>query len=393
MILITNGTIYPMSSAPIENGAILIDDNKIKRIYKQGEPLPNTLDNNISLLDAEGGWILPGIIESHCHIGITEDKKGIIGEGCNEYVDPVTPYLCAIDGINPMDSAFKDAIRAGITSVMVGPGSSNPIGGQFIFMKTHGKIIDDMVVMAPAAMKIAFGENPIVNFGEQDKSPVTRMGTAATIREEIFRAMQYKEEKEQADSDKEYFKLNYQLECWMPVLNKEIPLKAHAHRADDIMTSIRIAKEFDLDLTLDHCTEGYLIAERLAKEGYPAIVGPNLTFRNKIEMENMGFETAGVLADAGVTVSITTDHPVCLIQSLAICAGLAVRAGLDLEEGLRAITINAAMNCNVDDRVGSLQPGLDADIAIFDGNPMQTFTNTLYTIIDGELVYDYKKEK
>jgi len=392
MILIKNGTLYPMIVPPIKKGAILIEDKKIIKIFNETDTLPNKEDKNVTILDAQGGWILPGLIESHCHLGVIEDKKGTIGQVSNEVVNPITPYLSALDGVNPMDASFRDAVRAGITSVMVGPGSTNVVGGQFIFMKTYGRIIDDMVIMAPAAMKIAFGENPIMNYQGLNISPVTRMSIASMLRDEITEAIQYKEEKEYSKKKNEFYKVNYRYECWMPVLEKKIPLKAHVHRADDIMTAVRIAKEFDLKLTLDHCTEGFLIADRLREEGFPAIVGPNLNFRNKLELENMAFETPGILSGAGVMIALTTDHPVSLIQLLPICAGLAVRAGLPFEDGLRAITINAARICNVDDRVGSLQEGMDADIAIFDGNPMEVFTKTLYTIIDGSIVYDYSKE-
>ncbi len=285
--------------------------------------------------------------------------------------------------MNPMERAFQDAVKAGITSVMVGPGSSNVVGGQFVFIKTKGKIIDDMVVLAPAAMKVAFGENPKNAFSELDTSPVTRMANAAMLREEITKAIQYKKKREE-----EGVALDFKYECWIPVLENKIPIKAHAHRADDIMTAIRIAKEFHLDLTLEHCSEGHLIADRLGKEGYPAIVGPALVARYKEEMRNISFKTAGVLAAAGVHISITTDHPVCPIHMLPICAGLAAREGLSAEEARKAITINAAKICRAEHRVGSIRAGLDADIAVFDGDPLNTLTKTLYTLIDGKVVYE-----
>lgn len=292
-----------------------------------------------------------------------------------------------------MDPAFHNAIAAGITSVMAGQGSSNVVGGQFAFIKTNGRNIDGMTLLAPAAMKVAFGENPKKTYGGNNMIPSTRMTTAAMLREELFYAQQYYYDKSDALKNGDSFKKDFRLECWMPVFEKKIPLKAHVHRADDILTAIRIAKEFDLDMTLDHCTEGHLIADEIRASGFPAIVGPSLASRNKIEVQYMDFKTAGILADAGVKVAITTDHPVSLIRSLPLCAGLAVKAGLGMTEGLRAITINAAEICGVGDRVGSIEPGKDADIAIFDGNPMETFTKCLYTIIGGELVYDSRHDK
>ena len=339
------------------------------------------------VLDVEGSLVMPGIIEAHCHMGITEEKKGMEGDDCNENVNPVTPYLRAIDAINPMDAAFRDAMQAGITSAMIGPGSANVVGGQFAFVKTHGRCIDDMIVKAPAAMKVAFGENPKVNYSGQGVSPSTRMAIAALLREELTKAQAYREKREKNSGEEKDFRY----ECWLPVLRGEIPLKAHAHRADDILTAVRIAREFHLRMTLDHCSEGHLIMEELKAAGFPAIVGPDMASRNKIEVQNMAFKTAGLLSEHGILTAVTTDHPVSKIQFLPVCAGLAVKAGMSPEEGLRSITINAAKICGVDERVGSLAPGKDADIAIFTGNPTEVFTRTLYTLIDGEIVYSAKE--
>lgn len=389
MMYITGGRILTMAGQVYENGTLQISNGKIVAI-KEGAIGDMPSGNEKKVLDVQGAWVMPGLIEAHCHMGITEEKKGMEGDDCNENVEPITPYLRAIDAINTMDAAFDDAVRAGITSAMIGPGSSNVVGGQFAFLKTKGRCIDDLIVKAPAAMKVAFGENPKVNFSGQNKSPVTRMATAALLREELFKACQYKKKKDKGESG---FEPDFRMEPWLPVLNGEIPLKAHVHRVDDIFTAIRIAKEFGLSMTLDHCSEGHLIAERLMQEGFPAIVGPDLSSRSKIEVQNMAFKTVGILNKAGMLTAITTDHPVSVIQSLPLCAGLAVKAGLKLEEGLKAITINPAIICGVADRVGSLEVGKDADIAIFDGNPMEIATNTLYTIIDGQIVYDAKQEK
>lgn len=390
-----NGRIMTMASgkkekkkgleADYENGFLLIEDGRIARIGNMDQlgKIP-AKGNQTDVIDAKGRLVMPGIIEAHCHMGITEEKKGMEGDDCNENVEPVTPYLRAIDAINSMDAAFDDAVRAGITSAMIGPGSSNVVGGQFAFVKTKGRRIDDIIVLAPAAMKVAFGENPKVNFSGQGRMPVTRMAIAGMLREELFKARQYQEKKEKAGED---FEKDFRYDCWMPVLEGRIPLKAHVHRVDDIFTAIRIAKEFGLRMTLDHCSEGHLVAEELAKEGYPAIVGPDLSSRSKIEVQNVAFKTAGILSAAGVKTAITTDHPVSLIQSLPICAGLCVKSGMPMEEALKAITIHAAQICNVADRVGSLEVGKDADIAIFDGNPLKVFTEVYCTLINGEVAY------
>lgn len=387
MILI-NGKVHTMAGKTWQNGYVRTSGKKICDIgameelsgkrRQEGEEEDETID-------VRGGWILPGLIDAHCHVGISEEKWGTAGEDCNETTSPVTPHIRAVDAISPMDPAFHDAISAGITSLMTGPGSSNVVGGQSVFMKVQGRNPDRMVVKGPAAMKVAFGENPKMNYGEKDKMPASRMAVAGMLREELFKAGRYRERKERGNIAPG--EEDFRMECWLPVLRGEIPLKAHAHRADDILTAIRIAKEFDVKLTIDHCTEGHLIADDIAASGFPAIVGPDLTSRSKIEIKNMSFKTAGVLERAGVKTAIMTDHPVSLIQYLPICAGLSVKYGLSEEGGLRAITIHAAQVCGVEDRVGSLEPGKDADIAVFSGNPMEVFTRTLCTIVDGEIVY------
>ena len=382
MLLIKNGKVLTMAGTTYEKGCVLVEDGKIKEI---GESIVEA--ENMEIIDAKGGWVMPGIIEAHCHIGIMEEDKGFEGNDTNEMTDPVTPQLRAIDAINPMDTAFNDAVEGGVTSVMTGPGSANVVGGQFVFMKTKGKSIDDMIVKEPAAMKIAFGENPKRVYSGKGKMPATRMATAALLRETLTKAAQYKEKKEKALAKGEDFTEDFKQEALLPVLNKEIPLKAHAHRSDDILTAIRIGKEFNLHMTLDHCSEGHFIPEYVAASSYPAIIGPTLTRRSKIEVQNKTFKTPGIVHKAGTLVALTTDHPVIPVQYLSKCAGLAAKEGLGIEEGLKAITINAATICGVADRVGSLEVGKDADIAIFSGNPMEIFTDTLYTIIDGQIVY------
>lgn len=379
---IINGRILTMEDKIYECGYIRIRGEIIEEVGDMNDYKPQNKSNRV--LDVKKAWVMPGLIESHAHIGITEEKWGTIADDCNEQTLPVTATLRAIDAVNPMDPAFHDAIAAGITSVMVGPGSANVVGGQCLFMKTQGRCIDHMVVKNPAAMKVSFGENPKTVYGEKDVCPSTRMGIAALLRKTLYQAKQYKEAKEKGTLQKE----DFEMEPWLPVLNGEIPIKAHAHRADDILTAIRIAKEYQVDMTIDHGTESHLIADEVKKSGFPVIVGPHLTSRSKIEVKNMTFRTNAVLNDAGVLFSITTDHPVVMIQYLPFCAGLAVKEGLPLEEGLKAITIYPAKICRVDKRVGSLKKGKDADIAIFTGNPMEIFTKTLFTIIDGKIVYE-----
>lgn len=392
-MLIKNGKVLTMTGATFDNGYVNIENGKIiavGRIDELDREVEERASATENVLDVQGAWVMPGLIDAHCHVGIAEEKWGMIGDDCNEMTSPVTPHLRALDAVNPMDPAFHDAIIGGITSLMTGPGSSNVVGGQSLFMKVHGRCMERMVVKAPAAMKVAFGENPKMNYGEKDIMPASRMAIAAMLREELYKACCYKEKKERGEiaTGEEDFRM----ECWLPVLRREIPLKAHAHRADDILTAIRIAKEFQLDMTLDHCTEGHLIADEIAESGFPVIVGPDMTSRSKIEVKNMSFKTAGVLERVGIKTAIMTDHPVSLIRYLPLFAGLCVKQGLSMEGGLKAITLHAAQICGVADRVGSLEQGKDADIAIFSGNPMEVFTKTLFTIINGEIVYDSRTQ-
>ena len=384
MILIKNGKIITMAEKDFENGCILIKDGKIEEI---GENIK--VDENVQVIDAKGAYVTPGFIDAHCHIGILEQDMGFEGSDLNEATDPLTPQLRAIDGINPMDTSFADARKGGITTVMTGPGSANPMGGQFAILKTQGVCVDDMIVKEPAAMKIAFGENPKRVYKAKNKMPTTRMATAALIRQILSMAKAYKVKKENALKEGKYFEENFKLEALLPVINKEIPLKAHCHRADDILTAIRIAKEFDVELTLDHCSEGHLIPEHVKKSGRPAIIGPTLTARSKIEVKNKTFKTPKALHDNGVKIAIMTDHPVIPIGYLPLCAGFAVKEGLEMKEALKAITINSAEILGIDDKVGSLEVGKDADIVISEGNPLESTSKIIYTIINGSIVYKY----
>ncbi len=373
MILIQNGLVFTMEKEEESHADLLIDKGKIVKIAKKITPT-----ERMELIDASGLRIYPGFIDAHSHIGLSEEKKTHQGDESNEGTNPITPAIRAIDAINPMDSAFHNALAVGITGVMVGPGSSNPIGGQFAFIKTHGRRVDDMIVKAPCAMKLAFGENPMTNYGTNGNIPSSRMGIASLIREELTNAKQYFQDGSQG---------TFGMECYRELFEGTIPLKAHVHRADDILTAIRIADEFGLGLTLDHCTEGHLIADAIAESGYPAIVGPSLASRSKDEVSSSDFKTPGILQKAGVLVALTTDHPVSRIQYLPLCAGLAVKEGMSEWGALRAITIDAARICRLDHRLGSIKEGKDADIVIYDGNPLEIASSVRYTIVNGEIAW------
>lgn len=374
MLLIKNGTLYTMEENTPRNADLLICRGKIAEIADSISPA-----EGMKIFDAAGLNIFPGFIDAHSHIGIAEERTNAQIDPSNEGTNPITPCLRAIDAINPMDSAFHNAIASGITGVMCGPGSSNAIGGQFAFIKTHGRCVEDMTVLAPAAIKLAFGENPVTNYGLNGNIPSTRMGIASLIREELYLARQY------FDSGSSG---SFGMECYRELFEGKIPLKAHVHRADDIQTAIRIAKEFGLGLTLDHCTEGHLIAEKIAESGFPAIVGPSLASRTKEEVSLSDFKTPGILHKAGVRVALTTDHPVSRIQYLPLCAALAVKEGMDEYAALRAITADAAEICRVGHRLGSLKVGKDADIVIFDGSPLDIFSTLRATVINGEIVWE-----
>jgi len=381
MILIKNGLLKTMAGADIENGCVLVgDDGKILAV---GENL--AAPTGAEVIDAEGRLVTPGCVDAHCHIGLDNEAMGWEGHDYNEIVDPLTPQMRAIDSINPQDEAFENAIQNGVTAACTGPGSANIVGGTFTAIKLHGKRVDKMIIKEAIAMKCAFGENPKRCYGQgMKKSPMTRMGTAALLRELLFKTKRYLEDKEAGKNPG----FDMKLEAMLPVIKGELPLKAHAHRADDILTSIRIAKEFGVKLTLDHCTDGAIIADELAEEGYPAFIGPSLGNKSKIELKNKSFTTPAVLHAAGVPISIITDAPVIPLQHLPLCAGLAVDAGLPEEEAWKAITINPATQTGIADRVGSLEVGKDADIVIWTANPLTTVGAAAYlTMVDGKIVY------
>ncbi len=381
MLLIQNGFVKTMAGPDLPKGCVLIgDDGKIAAV---GENL--TAPEGAQVIDAQGRLVTPGCVEAHCHIGLDNQAMGWEGKDYNEIIDPLTPQMRAIDSINPMDEAFPLALRGGVTTACTGPGSANVVGGTFVAIKLHGKRVDKMIVKDPIAMKCAFGENPKRCYGQMmKKSPTTRMATAALLRELLFKTRRYLADKEEGNNPP----FDMKMEAMIPVIKGEIPLKAHAHRADDILTSIRIAKEFGVKLTLDHCTDGALIADELAQEGYAAFVGPSLGSKTKIELINKSFATPKVLSDAGVTVSIITDSPVIPLHYLPMCAALAVKAGLDTETAWKAITIHSANSTGIGDRVGSLEVGKDGDVVIWTADPMTTVgAESCMTILDGKIVY------
>ena len=383
MNLIKNAKILTMTNDEIIDGIIVFDD-KIRYIGNDSSGFK--IDTEY---DLNGLYVMPGLIDAHCHLGMVEDSLGFEGDDTNDDSEPVTPQLRAIDAINPFDRCFADAIKSGITTVVTGPGSANPISGQFAAIKTYGSCVDDMIVKAPCAMKMSLGENPKSVYHSRNQMPLTRMGTAALIRETLYKAKEYMTalddyEKNPDDNDKPEYDIKY--ESLLPVLKKQNPVKFHAHRADDICTAIRIAKEFDIEYTIEHCTEGELIADTLKKENVGVMLGPTMTDRSKPELKNMSFSTYKKLSDMGVNVAIITDHPETTIDYLPLCASLAVKNGMDNMKALHALTSNAARNCKISDKVGTLEVGKDADFAVFDKLPCYFDSNCMMTFINGKKV-------
>ncbi len=362
MFAIINGTVHTMAGPPVIRGTVLVEDGKI---VHAGQKIP--LQKHIEVIDATSKIVMPGLIDAHTHVGIMEEIYRIEGDDTNETSDPVTAHLRAIDAVNPADLGFRDALAGGVTTVVTGPGSTNIVGGEMVAMKTHGTVVDEMIVRFPAGLKCALGENPKRVYGNGNKMPATRMASAALLRETLVAAQNYLVKQERAMTDSTTPpERSLKMEAVIRVLRKEVPLRVHAHRADDIMTAVRIAREFDVELVVEHCTEGHLIAPWLAAAGVKAVVGPIISNRAKVELMNRSLETALALSQAGVPFAIMTDHPVVPIHYLSLSAGLAVKGGLPEEEALKAITIYAARLVAIDHRVGSLEPGKDADIIIID---------------------------
>lgn len=385
MLVIKNARLLTMTENGSFVGDIRIDGGKIAEIAQ------NIDTTGCDVFDAEGMYAMPGIIDAHSHIGMWEDGMGREGSDGNEATNPVTPEMRSIDGINPFDRCFREAVACGVTTAVTGPGSANVVGGTFVAMKLYGRSMDEMILKFPVAMKAAFGENPKRVYGDK-ATPATRMAIAAILRKALAGALDYAKKIENAKDDPSKMpERDLGKEALLLVIRRELPLKIHCHRADDILTAIRIAKEFNVRFTLDHCTEGYLIPdllkETIEETGAGIIIGPLLTDRSKIELRNVSFSAPKALYDAGIDFAMMTDHPVIPEQYLPVCAALAVREGLPEDAALRSITINAARITGIDDRVGSLEVGKDADIAVFSGHPLDFRSRCVLCTVDGQVAH------
>lgn len=380
MVAVKNCKIYTMCSEIIENGYVLYDNGIITEVgYMKDMP-------EISaecVIDGKGGYLLPGLIDAHSHLGLFNEGLRIEGEDGNEDTDPITPQLRAIDGINSMDVSFGEALRGGVTTVLTGPGSANPIGGSFAALKTDGICVDDMVINPCVAMKFALGENPKITYNTKERSPVTRMATAAILRETLLKTREYMEKREDPEEDMEF---DFKYESLIPVIKGELPVQIHCHRADDIFTAIRISEEFSLKYILVHCTDGHLIADRLKAKNAPIIVGPMLNTRSKPELMGMTAANAAILCKAGNTVALCTDHPEMPQQHLMLSAAMAAKEGLSNEEAFAMVTVNPAKIAGLEHRLGSIAVGKDADMVLYDGHPFDTRTNVKQVIVNGKTV-------
>ena len=386
MLVLKNGNVMTMAG-PAFVGDVAIENGKIVAV---GQSLSYS---DAEVRDVTGMTVMPGIVDPHCHIGMWEDAMGFEGADGNECTNPITPELRAIDAINPYDRCFEEAAAGGVTTCVTGPGSANVIGGQFVAIKTYGDSVDDMVLRFPVAVKAAFGENPKRVYNEKNQTPSTRMATAALMRKALIEAQEYNEKLERGKADPEKMpERNLGKEILARVIRRELPMKIHAHRADDILTAIRICREFKLRYTLDHCTEGYLITDKLkealSEDCEGIIVGPLLTDRSKIELKNLSFKAPKVLEQAGIEYAMMTDHPVTPEQYLPICTAVAVREGASEESALKAITINAAKITGIADRVGSIEVGKDADIAVFSGHPFDFRSRCVLTLVNGKVAHE-----
>ncbi len=388
-VAIVGGRVVPITGAVIDGGTVLIRSGKISAV---GDAV--AVPDGATVVDAAGSWVLPGFIEAHGHVGVSEEAEGWAGQDTNELTEPVTAHVRAIDAINPADLGFRDAISGGVLAVNVNPGSGNPIGGQTVALKCWGRTVDQMALRQPSGMKAALGENPKRVYGEQKKTPSTRLGTAAVIRGALVEAANYLQridaEQAKPEADRKPVDRDLKLEALGKVLRREIPWRQHCHRADDIATAIRIADEFGYDLVIDHGTEAHLLADIIAARGIPVIIGPLFTSRSKVELRNRSLANPGRLARAGVTIAITTDHPVVPINFLVHQASLAVKDGLDRETALAALTINPARIAGIDDRLGSIEPGKDADLVLWSGDPLDVLSRAERCFMDGVEIYSYE---
>lgn len=369
-ILLKNATVMPITSEPISHCDVLIDGGKISKIG-----IGIVTEPGIEVIKCENNFLLPGFIDVHTHLGLYDEGTGWAGNDANETIEPMSPHVRAIDGVYPLDPAFGDALKYGITTAHVMPGSANVIGGTTSVIKTAGKNIKNMIIQETAGLKIALGENPKRIHSMGNKDSITRMGIMGMLREAFYEAMT-------AENPE-----SLRIKPIIKALNREIPVRIHAHRADDIMSAIRFADEFNLDLRIEHCTEGHLIAEELAGLNLKVSVGPTLTRRSKVELKNKSWKTYQELTDHGVEVSVTTDHPYTPIQYLNLCAAIAVREGLSEQKALEGITILPARNLRVDDTVGSIEPGKDADLVLWNQHPFHFNAKPIWTMINGKVVY------
>lgn len=386
-MLLTNLKIYTMENEAVECGFIHIDNEG--KIAAVGE-MDGLSITDPDTRDMSGLTAMPGFIDSHCHLGMWEDSQGFEGDDGNEDTDPATPQLRAIDAVYPLDRGFSEALSGGVTTVVTGPGSANPIGGQLAALKTRGRVIDKMILSAPVGIKFALGENPKSVYNAKSQSPTTRMATAALIRENLSKAQKYMQAKEEAKGDEELEEPEFDIKCesLIPLLKREIKAHFHAHRCDDIFTAYRIAREFNLDCVIVHATDAGVVAQELSEISAKVMLGPAMTGRSKPELKNLSFDTGAVLSRMGVEFSIITDHPETPIDYLRLCALMYVKAGLSKKEALRAITIAPARICGIDKRVGSIACGKDADIVIMEGDPMSFEGKIKYVFVDGVLSFD-----
>jgi imidazolonepropionase-like amidohydrolase len=385
---IVGGRVVPVEGEPLEPGSVLLQDGKITAVEGPGFTVPGGVD----VVDATGKWVLPGLIDAHAHVGVLEEAEGWAGQDGNERTDPVTAQVRALDAINPADQGFRDAIMGGVLAVNVNPGSANPIGGQSAAIKCWGRTVDEMVLREPAGLKSALGENPKRVYGERNETPATRLGTAAVIRGAFVAALNYQAKLAAADNDspeRAVVERDLKLEALGRVLRREIPWRQHCHRADDIATAMRMAREFGYELVIDHGTEAHLLADQIAAASIPVVIGPLFTSRSKVELRHRSLASPGRLAAAGVTIAITTDHPVVPINFLIYQATLAVKEGLDRVTALRAVTVNPARIIGCADRIGTLSPGKDADVVIWSGDPLDVMSRAERAYVGGREVYRY----
>jgi imidazolonepropionase-like amidohydrolase len=387
-IAITGGRVVPVEGDPIDDGTVLVVDGKIAAVAGPGFTVPPGAD----VVDAAGKWVLPGFIDAHAHLGVYEEGEGWAGTDSNELTGPVQAHVRVVDAINPADEGFRDAITGGVLAVNINPGSGNPIGGQTAAIRCWGRTVEDMVLREPAGLKSALGENPKRVYGDRKETPSTRLGTAAVIRSAFVEASNYlaKQDAENHSSERTGpTPRDLKLEALGRVLRREIPWRQHCHRADDIATAMRLAREFGYELVIDHGTEAHLLADRIAAAGIPVVIGPLLTSRSKVELRNRSLANPGRLAAAGVTIAITTDHPVVPVHFLIHQATLAVKEGLDPVTALRAVTVHPARIIGVADRLGSLSVGKDADLVIWSGDPLDVMSRAEVAFVGGREIYRY----